>query len=74
MGIPRLASTLKPCASKSQVQGPVVIDGPALAYHILPIARLEAGTRTAIDEPSYALLGSTAIRWLDTLQSCGIDV
>lgn len=74
MGIPRLTSILRPYASVSQLQGPVVIDGPALAYHILHIARLEAETKTALDEPSYAVLGSTATRWLDTLESCGIQV
>lgn len=74
MGIPRLTSTLRPYASRLPIEGPVVIDGPALAYHILHVARFEAGTRTAVDEPSYAVLGSTVIRWLDTLQSCGIKM
>lgn len=74
MGIPRLTSMLRPYASETPLQGPAVIDGPALAYHVLHIARLETGTRTAVDEPSYAVLGSTAVRWLDTLQSCGVQV
>lgn len=74
MGIPRLTSMLRSYASQAPLQGRVVVDGPALAYHVLHIARLEAATRTAVDEPSYAVLGATAIRWLDTLQSCGVQV
>lgn len=74
MGIPRLTSMLRPYASNAQVQGPVVIDGPALAYHILHLARVEAGTKTAVDEPSYEALGSMAIKWLNTLLLCGIQV
>ncbi|KAK7417045.1 hypothetical protein QQX98_004806 [Neonectria punicea] len=63
MGIPHLISTLEPFA----VHGPlddkaVVIDGPALAYHILYICN-----RNGVVLPSYQLLGDTAVAWLDEL-------
>lgn len=72
MGIRGLASALKQFASREQLRGRVVIDGPALAYYILRVARLDVST--ILDEPTYALLGETATQWLDSLQSCGLDV
>jgi hypothetical protein len=40
----------------------VVIDGPALAYHVLYIC-----IRHGIPQPSYEILGKTAVAWLDEL-------
>ncbi|KUI68290.1 hypothetical protein VM1G_04144 [Cytospora mali] len=74
MGIRGLTSTLKPFASRSELRGRVVIDGPALAYHILHICRVSLASSTALEEPPYSVLGSTAIQWLDGLHDCGIEV
>ncbi|KAM5386732.1 hypothetical protein ACJZ2D_000025 [Fusarium nematophilum] len=63
MGIPHLISTLEPFAVHGVLDGNhVVIDGPALAYHILYICN-----RHGVTQPSYQLLGDTTIAWLDEL-------
>ncbi|KAF4971185.1 hypothetical protein FSARC_1907 [Fusarium sarcochroum] len=63
MGIPRLISTLEPYVVHGTLNGEhVVIDGPALAYHILYICN-----RHGIPQPSYKILGETALAWLDEL-------
>ena len=63
MGIPRLISTLEPYAVHQVLDNKsVVIDGPALAYHILYICN-----RHGIPQPSYKILGKTAVAWLDEL-------
>lgn len=72
MGIRGLANTLRQFASREELEGRVVIDGPALAYHILGIARLNA--LTILDEPTYAVLANTATQWLDSLQSHRVEV
>ncbi|KFH42080.1 hypothetical protein ACRE_071780 [Hapsidospora chrysogenum ATCC 11550] len=65
MGIPRLISTLEPFAVRGPLEGDdLVIDGPALAYHVLYICR-----RNRIGQPSYDLLGRTTVSWLDKLSS-----
>lgn len=72
MGIRGLTALLKQFASQRQLRGRVVIDGPALAYHILWVARLNAST--LLDEPRYSVVGATATQWLDSLQSYGLQV
>ncbi len=75
MGIPRLTSYLRPYAELCQLDGSqVVIDGPALAFHIIHLCRLALGTDGPSSEPTYALLGQTAVDWLDLLQAHGIMV
>lgn len=74
MGIRGLTVTLKPFASRAELTGRVVIDGPALAYHILHISRVELSSSTTLEEPSYSVLGSKVVQWLDSLQDCGIEV
>lgn len=74
MGIRGLTATLKPFAARSELHGRVVIDGPALAYHILHICRVELASSTTLEEPSYSALGSRATEWLDSLQGCGLGV
>ncbi|KAJ4323191.1 hypothetical protein N0V84_004454 [Fusarium piperis] len=70
MGIPHLISTLEPYAVHRALDNErVVIDGPALAYHILYICN-----RYDIVQPSYQLLGDTTIAWLDKLVSRGVSV
>ncbi|KAI3401348.1 hypothetical protein diail_11431 [Diaporthe ilicicola] len=74
MGIRGLTASLRPFATWSKLTGTVVIDGPALAYHVLFAGRLEASVSTALKDPSYSVLGSSAIQWLDNLQSRGTQV
>lgn len=70
MGIPRLIVTLEPYVVHGVLENQhVVIDGPALAYHILYICN-----RHGIPQPSYKLLGETAIAWFDELIRCGVSV
>lgn len=76
MGIKGLAHVLRKFASQEQLSGRVVIDGPALAYHILWLARVEtsSGISTILKDPTYTTLGATVTRWLDSLQAHGLDV
>lgn len=71
MGIPHLISTLEHFADQIALQhgDAVVIDGPALAYHILFICK-----RNGQVHPSYQLLSDTAIRWLDELTDRGVSM
>lgn len=75
MGIPQFKRHLEPygerCALK---QGKVVVDGPALAYHILNLCSRTTRKTSPFEQPSYDLLGRTAIAWLDHIQACGLSV
>lgn len=74
MGIRGLTAALRPFASRVKLADRVVIDGPAFAYHVLFACRLESRVTSALEDPSYSVLGSAAIRWLDNLQSRGSQV
>lgn len=70
MGIPRLITTLEPYAIFKELSGTsVVIDGPSFAYHVLHICRIND-----ISQPSCAVLGETAVRWLDSLGQSNVTV
>lgn len=70
MGIQNLLSTLEPFAQPSQLdRRNVVIDGPALAYHIL-----HKCTANGFLEPSYELLGHSIVAWLNALVSHDVTV
>ncbi|OAA46280.1 hypothetical protein NOR_03033 [Metarhizium rileyi] len=63
MGIPHLYTTLRPLATWNFFQDEAaVIDGPALAYHILHICRANG-----VSQPSYGLLNHITLSWLDSL-------
>ncbi|KAH6889110.1 XPG domain containing-domain-containing protein [Thelonectria olida] len=63
MGIPHLISTLEPFAIHGLLDDQsIVVDGPALAYHVLYICN-----RNGVVLPSYQLLGDTVVAWLDEL-------
>jgi hypothetical protein len=64
MGIPHLITTLERYASHEILQRQtIVIDGPALAYHILHLCRIQGAS-----QPSYSLLSKFVIDWLDRLK------
>ena len=70
MGIARLASTLEPYAKHVVLQDEkAVVDGPALAYHLLYKCRAND-----VVQPSYQLLGECVISWLDEMSSHNIDM
>lgn len=63
MGIPHLISTLEPYVQHVALKDvDVVVDGPGLAHHVLHVCRVNG-----VDHPSYQLLGTTAVAWLDEL-------
>lgn len=74
MGIRGLTAALRPFAARSKLADSVVVDGPAFVYYIFFACRLESQVSTALEDPSYSVLGSAAIRWLDDLQSRGSKV
>ncbi|KAI5457200.1 XPG domain containing-domain-containing protein [Mariannaea sp. PMI_226] len=70
MGIPHLISTLEPFAVHGLLENQsVVIDGPALAYHVLHVCN-----RNGVALPSYQLLGDVAVAWLDELSCRRVNV
>ncbi|KAF6805647.1 DNA replication initiation factor cdc45 [Colletotrichum sojae] len=70
MGIPHLINHLAPYGVQAPLDGDrVVIDGPALAYHIYHLC-----TRSSSGLPSYELISRTAIAWLDELTSHDISI
>ncbi|KAL6881502.1 XPG domain-containing domain-containing protein [Trichoderma novae-zelandiae] len=70
MGIPHLITTLESYASHEVLQRQaVVIDGPALAYHVLHLCRLQGAS-----QPSYSLLSQFVIEWLDRLEDQQITI
>ncbi|TFA97506.1 hypothetical protein CCMA1212_010783 [Trichoderma ghanense] len=70
MGIPHLITTLESHASHEILQRQdVVIDGPALAYHVLHLCRLQGAS-----QPSYSLLSQLVIEWLDRLEDQQVTI
>ncbi|EGR52107.1 uncharacterized protein TRIREDRAFT_55052 [Trichoderma reesei QM6a] len=70
MGIPHLITTLESYASHEILQHQdVVIDGPALAYHVLHLCRTQGAS-----QPSYSLLSQVVIEWLDRLEDQQVTI
>ncbi|KAL6790118.1 XPG domain-containing domain-containing protein [Trichoderma sp. SZMC 28012] len=70
MGIPHLITTLENYASHETLQHQVVvIDGPALAYHVLHLCRFQGA-----NVPSYGLLSRLVIEWLDRLEDQQVTI
>lgn len=68
MGIPHLITTLHTYATHHQLSDEsLVIDGPALAYHIHHICR-----KNGVAHASYGRLGAVAIEWLEELVRKGV--
>ncbi|KAK4181845.1 XPG domain containing-domain-containing protein [Triangularia setosa] len=75
MGIPHLKRNLEPYAERGPVKPcNVVVDGPALAYHVLSLASRTTIKTSPFEQPSYGLLGRTAIAWLDKMEDCGLTI
>lgn len=72
MGVPKLLTTLTPFGDRKPLDNAnVIIDGPALAYHVVGLCMADpvmAATRShPLEQPTYAQLGQAAVDWLDTL-------
>jgi len=75
MGIPQFKRHLEPYGERSVLkQGKVVLDGPALAYHVLSLCSRTTRKTSPFEQPSYELLGKTVIAWLDHIQARGLSV
>lgn len=77
MGIPHLITHLRPYANETDLKGwAVVIDGPGFAYHVFHTCLSdEPNARNPFEAfPSYEKVGETAIRWLEELESCGVQI
>lgn len=76
MGIARLATHIKPYASRYEPEAPdstrkAVIDGPALAYHAY---ELTARAISETDQVSYNAVNITAINFLRELADRNIQM
>ncbi|RDA85157.1 hypothetical protein CP532_1545 [Ophiocordyceps camponoti-leonardi (nom. inval.)] len=70
MGIPHLTNTLQNCGYHHVLQDQtVVIDGPALAFHILHICRVNGAF-----QPSNRLIAQSTLKWLDELVHQGVTI
>lgn len=75
MGIPHLKRNLEPYAERGAIAPcNVVVDGPALAYHVLSLASRTTIKTSPFEQPSYELLGRTAIQWLEKMEECGLTM
>jgi hypothetical protein len=75
MGIPQLRRHLEPYAERAAIEpGTAVLDGPALAYHVLNLCSRTTRKTSPFEQPSYERLGKTAIAWLERMQACGLMV
>lgn len=75
MGIPRLKRHLEPFAERAAIaQCDAVVDGPALAYHILNLCSRLTRRTSPFEQPSYGLLGETALAWLDRIEEGGLSM
>jgi hypothetical protein len=73
MGIPHLKERLAPYAETSVINDKttMVIDGPALAHHIMHLCEASCRSKGPFDTPSYDVIGRVAIKWLDIIKSSG---
>lgn len=76
MGIPNLITHLRPYAELDNLRGDVIIDGPALAYHVYFLClSLRSGAKNPFEaSPTYQELGEAVILWLTCLESQDITV
>ncbi|SPQ23661.1 daea0fe1-be1e-4288-aa7d-a1c1cdc0f56d [Thermothielavioides terrestris] len=75
MGIPQFKRHLEPYTQRAAIEpGDVVLDGPALAYHVLALCSRATRKTSPFEQPSYELLGKVAVAWLEKIQACGLSV
>ena len=76
MGVPHLKRHLQPYAVTGSIinSRDVIVDGPALAYHVLHLCSRRDSGNGPLEQPSYALLGRTTVAWLDKLTACGCSM
>ncbi|KAK0643535.1 XPG domain containing-domain-containing protein [Cercophora newfieldiana] len=77
MGIPGLKRLLELYATPRGTKIEpcrAAIDGPALSYHILSLCLKRTLKSSPFEQPSYELLGQTAVAWLGKIEEYGIIV
>jgi hypothetical protein len=87
MGIPHLTAYLRPYAtpvtwqrrgstSDAALPEELIIDGPALAYHIYyQCLALRSGAGNALEAfPTYAELEIAVVLWLENIETFGLSV
>ncbi len=79
MGVPRLLTTLSPFGDEKPIDGArVIIDGPALAYHVANLCManplMAAQRNHPLDVPTYDQLATVAVAWLDALRAQNVEM
>ncbi|CAK7271281.1 hypothetical protein SEPCBS57363_004534 [Sporothrix epigloea] len=79
MGVPKLLSTLTPYGDRRPLSNAqVVVDGPALAYHVVSLCMtdplMSVGRNHPLEQPTYGQLGQTAVAWLDELRAQSVTI
>ncbi|CAK7229671.1 hypothetical protein SEUCBS140593_007327 [Sporothrix eucalyptigena] len=79
MGVPKLLSTLTPYGDRKPLDNArLIIDGPALAYHVVGLCMADpvmaAARSHPLEQPSYGQLGQAAIAWLDGLRARSVTI
>lgn len=75
MGIPGLKRHLQPFATRVDLGNRhVIIDGPALAHHIVRVCWSKTSRGRPFELPLYSQIGESAVAWLDELRSCGVTM
>ncbi|KAL2128394.1 hypothetical protein VTI74DRAFT_9250 [Chaetomium olivicolor] len=75
MGIPQLRRRLEHYAERATIEPcSVVVDGPALAYHVLGLCSKAMRRTSPFEQPSYELLGRTAGAWLTRIRECRLSI
>ncbi|CAK7270853.1 hypothetical protein SEPCBS119000_004300 [Sporothrix epigloea] len=79
MGVPKLLSTLTPYGDRKPLSSAqAIIDGPALAYHVVSLCMtdplLSVGRNHPLEQCTYGQLGQAAVAWLDELRAQGVTI
>lgn len=75
MGVFKLRKFLEPYSETFALEsGSAILDGPSFAYHIFYLCSRTVLQTTPFEQPSYELLGRTAISWLTAIRSHGYSM
>ncbi|KAH6635523.1 XPG domain containing-domain-containing protein [Chaetomium sp. MPI-SDFR-AT-0129] len=75
MGVFKLRKFLEPYSETFTLEsGSAILDGPSFAYHIFYLCSRTVLQTTPFEQPSYELLGRTAISWLTAIRSHGYPI
>ena len=77
MGIPHLITHLRPYALDTDLKGKeIIIDGPGFAYHVYHgCLSIATSTKNPFESlPEYVDVAAAAIKWLEEVESYGLQV